>query len=148
MILARVMIASTALVWLCYGTWVFFDPHGLDYTGLGQPGWPATVEVVAMYGAFEAALGAWTALGLVRERQFQRPVLTLWALLYTALVVGRVYGLLVWDGSFTPALGDTPDSYNAGAMYVLELPSAVLFWVALWRTRGTRGAPRPAPAAT
>jgi hypothetical protein len=142
MLLARIMIAVTALTWFCYGLWVFLDPHGLDYTGLAQPGWPATVEVVAMYGAFEATLGAWTALGLVREQQFQRPVLLLWAMLYTALVAGRVYGLIVHDGSFAVRLNDTPESYNAGALYVLELPAALLFWLALWRTRGA-GEARP-----
>src|SRR4029453_4745118 len=89
-----------------------------------------------MYGACEATLGAWTALGLVREQQFQRPVLLLWAMLYTALVAGRVYGLIVHDGSFAVRLNDTPESYNAGALYVLELPAALLFWLALWRTRG------------
>jgi hypothetical protein len=140
MLLARVIIAVTALTWFGYGSWVFVDPHGLDYTGLGQPGWPATVEVVAMYGAFQALLGVWTALGLVRERQFQRPVLTLWALLYTALAAGRSYGIVAHDGSFSLAGGDTPAGYNAGALFVLELPSAVLFWLALWLTRGSRTA--------
>ena len=141
MLLPRIMIVVTALIWTCYGTWLFFDPYGLEYTGLGLPGWPATVEVVAMYGAFEAVLGVWTALGVLREREFQRPVLLLWAMLYTALVAGRIVGILVHDGSFAAQLGRLPESYNAGAMYVLEIPSAALFWISWWRTREVRTEP-------
>jgi hypothetical protein len=149
MLLARVMIVITSLIWFFYGLWLFFDPRGLDYTGLAQPGWPATVEVVAQYGAFECLLGAWTALGILRERTYQRPVLMLWALLYSALVVGRIFGIIVWDGSFSVQLGDLPNSYNPGTLFVLELPSAVLFWLALWRTRNqtAQGSARQAEGA-
>jgi hypothetical protein len=128
------MIVITSLVWFFYGLWLFFDPHGLSYTGLAQPGWPATVEVVAQYGAFECLLGVWTAIAFFRLRS-HRPVLLLWAMLYTALVVGRIFGIIVWNGSFAFRLGDTPWVYNPGALYMLEIPSALLFWLALWRTR-------------
>jgi hypothetical protein len=91
---------------------------------------------VAMYGAFQLALGVFALLALLRPQQLMRAALLLWALLYSALVVGRVYGLLVWDGSFAVSFGgDTATTYNAGALFVLELPSALLFWLSLWRTR-------------
>ena len=56
---------------------------------------------------------------------------------YSGLVVGRIYGILVWDGSFAVSFGPDalPDTYNPGAMFVLELPSAILFAIALWQTR-------------
>jgi hypothetical protein len=142
--LGKVMLGLTALVWIGYGGWLLVDPKGLSYAGFDFPHWSVTVEVVAMYGAFEVALGVFALLALLRPRDLLRPALLLWALLYSALVLGRAYGILAWDGTFAVEFGGgEPDSYNAGALFFLELPSAVLFWVAVWRTRG-----QPAPAAT
>ena len=138
MLLGRIMIAITTLVWTLYGAWLFVDPKGLSYIGLQFTHWSVTVEVVAMYGGFEFMLGLFTALGALKPRQYMRPVMLLWAMLYTGLVVGRIYGIIAWDGSFAvPSIGPNalPGSYNPGAMYVLEFPSATLFWLALWRTR-------------
>lgn len=134
--LGKIMLGLTALVWIGYGAWLFVDPKGLAYAGFDFTHWSVTVEVVAMYGAFQLALGVFALLALLRPRELLRPALLLWALLYSALVVGRVYGILVWDGSFAVSFGgDTAETYNAGALFVLELPSALLFWLARWRTR-------------
>jgi hypothetical protein len=134
--LGKAMLGLTAMVWIGYGAWLFVDPKGLSYAGFGFTHWSVTVEVVAMYGAFQLMLGVFTLIALLRPRELMRPALLLWALLYSALVLGRVYGILVWDGTFAVAFGgDTSESYNAGALFVLELPSALLFWLALWRTR-------------
>ena len=142
--LGKIMLAVTALVWIGYGAWLFVDPKGLSYAGFGFPHWSVTVEVVAMYGAFEVALGGFALLALLRPAELMRPALLLWALLYSALVLGRVYGILAWDGSFAMSFGGGhPESYNAGALFFLELPSAVLFWLALRRSRADV-APSPA----
>ena len=139
MLLGRIMLVITTLVWTCYGAWLFFDPKGLSYIGMEFNHWSVTVEVVAMYGGFEFMIGVFTALGLIKPRQFMRPAMLLWALLYSGLVIGRIYGMIVWGGSFTAmsCIGEEclPDSYNPGAMYVLEIPSALLFMLALWQTR-------------
>jgi hypothetical protein len=133
--LGKVMLGLTALVWCGYGAWLLVDPKGLAYTGLDFPHWSVTVEVVAMYGALELALGVFTLIALLRPRDSMRPAMLLWALLYSALVLGRVYGILAWDGTFAVTFGGGPESYNAGALFFLELPSAVLFWASLWLTR-------------
>lgn len=135
MLLARAMLVITTLIWTLYGAWLFVDPKGLSYIGLEFTHWSVTVEVVAMYGGFEFMLGIFALLGLVNPRRYMRPAMTLWMLLYTGLVIGRIYGILTWGGSFAAALGDLPGSYNPGAMFVLELPSALLFMLALWLTR-------------
>lgn len=138
MLLGRIMLVITTLIWTLYGAWLFFDPMGLGYMGLEFTHWSVTVEVVAMYGGFEFMIGIFTALGLLRPRQFMRPAMLLWAMLYSGLVIGRIYGLIVWDGSFSVScMGEEclPGSYNPGAMFVLELPSALLFMLALWQTR-------------
>jgi hypothetical protein len=132
--LAKVMIVITGLVWTLYGAWLFVNPKGLSYAGFDFPNWSVTVEVVAMYGLFEFMLGVFTWVGLARPREFMRPVMLLWALLYTGLALGRIFGILVHGGSFSIATG-LPANYNPGAMYFLEGPSATLFWIALWRTR-------------
>lgn len=137
MLLARTMLVITTLIWTLYGAWLFVDPKGLSYIGLEFTHWSVTVEVLAMYGAFEFMLGVFTLLGLLNPRRYMRPVMTLWLLLYSGLVIGRTYGILAWGGSFAVAVGPEalPGTYNPGAMFVLELPSALLFALALWRTR-------------
>ena len=135
MLLARTMLVITTLIWTLYGAWLFVDPKGLSYIGLEFTHWSVTVEVVAMYGGFEFMLGIFALLGLVNPRRYMRPAMTLWMLLYTGLVIGRIYGIITWGGSFAAAFGDLPGSYNPGAMFVLELPSALLFALALWQTR-------------
>lgn len=150
--LGKAVLAVTALVWICYGTWLFVDPQGLAYAGFAFPHWSVTVEVLAMYGAFELMLGVFTAIALLRPDELLRPALLLWGLLYTGLVVGRTYGILAWDGTFALTPGGGPEAYNAGALFVLELPSAVLCWVALWLSggrsaaAGAAGAPGTSPA--
>jgi len=137
MLLGRIMLVITTLVWTLYGAWLFFDPKGLSYIGLEFTHWSVTVEVVAMYGGFEFMIGVFTLLGLLYPQRYMRPALALWALLYSGLVIGRIYGILMWEGSFGVNFGPEglPASYNPGAMYVLELPSALLFSLALWLTR-------------
>jgi hypothetical protein len=137
MLLGRIMLVITTLVWTLYGAWLFVDPKGLSYIGLEFTHWSVTVEVVAMYGGFEIMIGVFTLLGLINPRRYMRPALALWALLYSGLVIGRIYGILMWEGSFAVNFGPTglPASYNPGAMFVLELPSAILFSLALWLTR-------------
>lgn len=132
--LGKVMIVITALVWTIYGGWLILNPKGLSYTGFDFPNWSVTVEVVAMYGLFEFMIGVFTWIGLAKRREYMRPVMLLWALLYTGLALGRLYGILMWGGSFNVAAG-LPESYNPGALFGLEAPSAILFWIALWLTR-------------
>lgn len=137
MLLGRIMLVITTLIWTLYGAWLFVDPKGLSYIGLEFTHWSVIAEVVAMYGGFEFMIGIFTLLGLLKPARYMRPAMMLWALLYTGLVIGRIYGILVWEGSFAVSFGEggLPGSYNPGAMFVLELPSAILFSLALWQTR-------------
>jgi hypothetical protein len=58
-------------------------------------------------------------------------------MIYSALVVGRIVGIIQWDGSFSMSFGPEglPESYNPGAMYFLEIPSALLCLMGLIKTR-------------
>lgn len=137
MTLAKIILSITAAVWILYGGWLFVDPKGLEYMGYELNNWSAVVEVQAMYGLAEVALGVFALMGLLKPKRYMHAALMLWFMIYTALVIGRIVGILQWDGSFGMVFGPEglPDSYNAGAMYFLEIPSAILCWIALRRIR-------------
>lgn len=133
--LAKFMLWYTTAIWVGYGLWLFIDPQALSYMGYGLDNWSAIVEVQAMYGAAEIALGIFALLGVLKPRKFMVPALTLWAMIYSSLVIGRIVGIIQWGGSFAVPFGVLPDSYNPGAMWFLELPSAILLWVSLYLLR-------------
>lgn len=129
--LAQGILLLTAAVWLCYGGWLFVNPLGMAYMGYGLDNWSAIVEVQAMYGLAEMALGLFALMGVLQPKRYMHSALMLWFLVYSALVIGRTIGIIQWGGSFAMAFGPEglPDSYNPGAMYFLEIPSAILcFW--------------------
>jgi len=133
--LAKFMLGYTALVWLGYGLWLFIDPKALSYMGYGLDNWSAIVEVQAMYGGAEIALGIFALLGVLKPKRFMVPAMLLWAMIYTSLVIGRLIAIHQWGGTYEVVFGQLPDSYNPGAMWFLELPSATLLWLALYLTR-------------
>lgn len=136
MLLAKIMLALTATTWILYGGWLFVDPTGLRYAGFALDNWSTIVEVQAMYGAAEIMLGVFALLGLLQPKRYMHSALLLWCMIYTGLAIGRVVGLLSYDGDFLITLGPEglPNSYNAGALYFLELPSAILLAIALKKT--------------
>lgn len=133
--LAKTILFFTAATWIGYGLWLFFDPKALSYMGYGLDNWSAVVEVQAMYGAAEIALGIFALLGALKPQRYMHSALLLWAMIYSSLVIGRVVGIIQWGGSFAVPFGVLPESYNPGAMWFLELPSATLCWISLHLTR-------------
>lgn len=133
--LAKTILFFTAATWIGYGLWLFFDPKALSYMGFGIDNWSAIVEVQAMYGGAEIALGIFALLGALKPQRYMHSALLLWAMIYSGLVIGRVVGIIQWGGSFAVPIGVLPDSYNPGAMWFLELPSATLCWISLHLTR-------------
>jgi hypothetical protein len=137
MIFAKAVLSFTAMVWIIYGGWLFIDPKGLTYAGFELNHWSAIVEVQAMYGLVEVMLGVFALLGVLKPQRYMHSALLLWFMIYSALVVGRIVGIIQWDGSFSMSFGPEglPDSYNPGAMYFLEIPSALLCLMGLIKTR-------------
>lgn len=140
MLLARIILSITAAVWICYGGWLLVNPTGLRYAGFALDHWSTIVEVQAMYGAVEIMLGVFALLGVLKPRRYMHSALLLWFFIYTALVVGRIIGISMhMDMGATFAIANfgpegLPDSYNPGAMWFLELPSAILCLIALSKT--------------
>ena len=136
MLLAKIILLITAAIWICYGGWLFVDPMGLTCAGFKLDNWSAIVEVQAMYGAVEVMLGVFALLGVLNTKRYMHSALLLWFFIYTALVVGRIVGIIMWDGSFAVDFGPTglPESYNPGALFFLEIPSSILCGIALLKT--------------
>jgi hypothetical protein len=75
--------------------------------------------------------------GVFRPKQYMQPALMLWFMIYGSLVIGRIIGIIQWHGSFALDFGPSalPGNYNPGAMFVLEIPSTILFLIALVKTK-------------
>ena len=135
--LAKIMLSITALVWIPYGLWLFFDPKGLSYSGLVIEHWSAIVEVQAMYGSAEVMLGLFALFGVLNPKKYMEPAVLLWFMIYSSLWITRVIAIIQWGGTFAIDFGPAglPESYNPGALYFLELPSSILFGIALLKLR-------------
>lgn len=137
MLLAKIVLIFTAMVWMGYGGWLFVNPEGLRYAGFALDHWSTIVEVQAMYGAVEFMLGVFALLGALKPKRYMHSALLLWLFIYSALVVGRLVGIGVWGGTYALDIDPSalPDNYNPGALYVLEIPSMLLCFIALLKTR-------------
>lgn len=137
MLLARIILSLTAATWIIYGGWLFFDPKGLAYAGFEFNHWSVIVEVQAMYGLAEVMLGVFALLGVLKPKRYMHSALLLWCMIYTGLSIGRIVGIIQWEGSFAMSFGPEglPDSYNPGALFFLEIPSAILCGIALLKTK-------------
>ncbi len=92
----RAFLAVSALIWLPYGLLCFFDPSALEeIAGIGSYSVTGTVELRAMYGGLQAALGVLAGAACFRP-SLQRPALLALAFacagLFTARLLGAVIG--------------------------------------------------------
>ncbi len=82
MFISKVILFISGLVWLGYGAWLFFDPKGLEYTGLSLDHWSAVVEVQAMYGAVEFMLGVFAMMGVFKPQRYMHSALVVWFFIF------------------------------------------------------------------
>ena len=110
----RIFLGLSALVWLPYGIFCFFQPTALgEYAGLLTQSATASTEVRAMYGGLQTAIGVFALLALMRPT-LVRPMLLMLAFLCTGLALGRLGGVLA-DGGLS--------AYTASGL-VFEIASA------------------------
>jgi hypothetical protein len=94
-----------------------------------------------MYGGLEVGLAIFAFVGFLKPEKYLMPNALMWALVNTGFVTARVIGILVDGGTFAVPWGVLPDSWNSGAMYFLEAPSALIFgWYWITETRAARAA--------
>lgn len=139
-----------SLLWFVYSVvvWVRLDWlayfSGIDFFHSTS----GVIEGRAMYGAAEVALSIFAFLGYLRPEKYLMPNALLWGMINTGFVVARIIGILVDGGTFSVPFGVLPDSWNAGAMYFLEAPSALIFGTYfIARTREEARAERALPVA-
>ena len=124
MTMAKVFLSITGLLFLPYGLYCVVEPGILtQYTGMGLSDNTAKIEVRAMYGGLQAAMGLFF-LVCVANKDLTRPGLLVAVFCLGGLATARTFGLLV-DG------GD--NGYNTAAV-VYEGVSTVL---ALWAYKHT-----------
>lgn len=124
----RVFLTASALVWLPYGLFCFVQPAFLaEAAGVSAASTTGTIELRAMYGGLQAALGTLAVVAIFRSALI-RPALVTLAFVTAGLAAGRLGGVGL-DGEVS--------SYTMMGL-AFELTSAAL---AVWLlTRGTEGA--------
>lgn len=121
MLLARIYLALSGLLLAGYGVYCLINPMVLgDLTGLVIATPTALIEIRAMYGGLELALGVYFIFSAILPETTRQGLFCLFLCL-GSLAIARAAGLFA-DG------GD--NGYNAGAL-VYESVSAVLALVAL-----------------
>jgi hypothetical protein len=122
---ARIFLGLSTLVWLPYGVFLLFQPGYLhEAAGVAIASTTGRIELRAMYGGLQAAIGLLALAGLVRS-DLRRTALTTLAFLAAGLATGRTFGVLL-DGEVS--------SYTAMAL-VLEWGSTA---TAVWLLRARR----------
>ena len=111
----RLFLGASALLWLPYGLFCFFDPGYLaEAAGVTSTTPTGTIELRAMYGGLQAALGVLAGAALLRVA-LRRPALLTLAFVGAGLFTARLLGA-VMSSDFS--------SYTVMAL-LLELTTSV-----------------------
>ena len=91
----RLFLAASALLWFPYGLLCFFDPAYLaEFAGVAPISTTGTIELRAMYGGLQAALGVLAGAALFRP-SLQRPALVALSFVCAGLFLARLLGALL-----------------------------------------------------
>jgi hypothetical protein len=116
----RIFLALTALVWLPYGIYCFFDPAYLAQTaGVAATSATGTIELRAMYGGLQAGIGAF-ALAAALRPALVGPALITSCFLFAGLAVTRLLAAIA-TGELSP--------YTAGALGLEWGSTALAVWL-------------------
>ena len=107
MLLERIFLVFAGLGFLAYGATCLFRPETLvDAAGFTLTSDVARVEVQAMYGGLQFAVGAFSLLALIRPA-LERPALLSLCFLFAGLAGGRLFAVV---------LASDPGAYNYAAL--------------------------------
>ena len=91
---ARIFLALTALIWLPYGIYLFFAPGALvDIAGVAAVTTTGAIELKAMYGGLQAAIGAFALAAALRPTMIHSALLA-GCFLFPGLAVARTLAAL------------------------------------------------------
>jgi len=120
----RGVLIFSAIIWLPYGAYCFFQPDALlDAAGVSATTPTGTTELRAMYGGLQMAIGTHALVAIFRPRLVSGFLLSL-VFLTGGLASTRLLGVLM-DGGFS--------SYTGGGLS-FEIVSCVLGLIALSRS--------------
>jgi hypothetical protein len=127
---ARLFLLVCAIVWLPYGLYCLAQPDSLaSAAGVVSASHTGTIELRAMYGGLQSALGIFCLFAALRADLVRSALLTL-AFLCSGLALARLAGAaLEREVSSYTALGFTFETLSAGLSVALlrgrARPSAV-----------------------
>lgn len=102
----RIFLVLSALVWLPYGIFCFFQPGYLaEAAGVTIGSTTGSIEIRAMYGGLQAAIGVLAVLAIFRA-DWVRPALVLLLFLPAGLGTARLLGAAL-DGELSAYTGFT-----------------------------------------
>jgi hypothetical protein len=88
----RAFLSINALIWFPYGAYLFIVPGALEgIAGIAATSATGSIEIRAMYGGLQMAIGALCGAGLLRSA-LERSALTAVAFLTAGLFTTRVLG--------------------------------------------------------
>ena len=91
----RIFLGINAIIWLPYGIFCLLQPGFLvEAAGVTATSTTGTIELRAMYGGVQAAIGVLCSLAALRD-ELQRPALVGIAFVTGGLFLGRVAGVVV-----------------------------------------------------
>jgi hypothetical protein len=118
--MTRLLLGISVVVWFGYGAFCFLQPGFLgEVAGVTATSATGTVELRAMYGGLQMAIGVLAALGLMRA-PLERPVLLVLGVLCAGLGSARTVAAM--------SLGDA-SGYNGGAAAFELATAALVAWL-------------------
>ncbi len=90
----RIFLGINAILWLSYGIFCLFQPGFLaEAAGVAATSTAGTIELRAMYGGVQSAIGVLCGLAALRDG-LQRPALVGLAFVTGGLFLGRITGVV------------------------------------------------------
>jgi hypothetical protein len=124
----KIFLALNALVWTPYGLVLIFNPELLADMGVfDQSDWVEKVEVRAMYGGAQFAIGLYALIALLKPQQHAASATLFLTLLFVGLASTRFVGLMLEDAAELFALSAemSASGYNSGALWFFEVPMSL-----------------------
>ena len=132
---ARYFLLFNALLCLPYGLLCAVYPEVLQsITGMSYSHWSGLIEMRAMYGGTQTAVGIFALLGFF-YKELEPACLLFLALLYGCVTSARVLGMLIDGATFLPESIETLNLYNLVLVIAAELPMAIIAAWLLMRRR-------------
>ena len=137
-VLTQIFLVANSLFWLPWGLMNLIWPkswsgqviHGMNIYILSSP--VARIEVRAMYGGLQMAIGIFALIGGFRPRH-RDSVLVFFVLALTGLATCRFGGMIAEHEhsylSFSTKIA--PGKYNQVGLAMYELPNMIIAWVLL-----------------